>query len=112
MVSLRDIPLFRGALPTKMFEAMAARRPLVLAARGEAAEMVERDGSGTVVAPEDPKALADVLRRLAHASETELRSMGDNGRRTAQSHDLPDGIERWRMLLEGVASPTPAPPPD
>ena len=36
-VLLRDRPLFAGAIPTKMLEAMAAARPVVLSAAGEAA---------------------------------------------------------------------------
>ncbi|HET7573779.1 MAG TPA: glycosyltransferase family 4 protein, partial [Solirubrobacterales bacterium] len=54
VVLLRDRPLFRGALPTKMLEAMAAGRPLVLSAAGEAARLVEGAGAGLVVPPERP----------------------------------------------------------
>ncbi len=37
VVPLRDLPIFAGALPTKLFEVLAAGRPVILAARGEAA---------------------------------------------------------------------------
>jgi colanic acid biosynthesis glycosyl transferase WcaI len=36
LASMRAIPLFAGSLPTKMFEAMACARPIVLAVAGEA----------------------------------------------------------------------------
>ena len=64
VVMLRDRPIFEGALPTKMLEAMAAGRPVVLSARGEAARLVEAEGAGVVVEPESPAALAGALPTL------------------------------------------------
>ena len=46
VVMLRNLPIFEGALPTKLLEAMAAARPVVLAARGEAARLVTAEGCG------------------------------------------------------------------
>src|SRR6476659_3085929 len=65
VVMLRDLPIFEGALPTKLLEAMAAARPVVLAARGEAARLVTAEGCGLVVPPENPEALAAALATLA-----------------------------------------------
>ena len=48
VVLLRDRPIFAGALPTKLLECLAAGRPAVLSARGEAAELVEDAGAGLV----------------------------------------------------------------
>lgn len=79
VVLLRDVPLFRAALPTKMFETMAAGRPVVLAARGEAAKLIEEIGAGLVVPPEDPQALAGAMRRL-HSEPELIRRMGMAGR--------------------------------
>lgn len=65
LASLRKVPLFEGALPSKMYEAMACGRPLVLAVGGEARELIECEaGAGVYVEPEDPAALADTLMRL------------------------------------------------
>jgi glycosyltransferase involved in cell wall biosynthesis len=51
-------------LPTKLFDAMIAGTPIVLSAAGEARRVVESADAGIVVAPEDPDALADGVRRL------------------------------------------------
>ena len=40
VVSLSDLEIFRGALPTKLLEAMACAKPVVLAVAGEAAEVL------------------------------------------------------------------------
>ena len=106
VVLLRDAPLFRGALPTKMYEAMAAGRPLVLAAAGESAHLVAGAGSGVVVPPEDPGELAGAFLRLAETGAPELRDMGEAGRRTAAEHDLGQAVERWVQLLHKVAALT------
>lgn len=84
-VLLRDLEIFKGALPTKMFEAMAAGRALLVAARGEAAELVRRAGAGLVVAPGDPAALAGACERL-HSDPRLRLELGQAGRRYAEAH--------------------------
>ena len=72
-----------GATPSKLYEAMASGRPVVLVAEGEPASVVREGNAGLVVTPGDPTALADVLRRLAR--DATLRdALGANGRRTAE----------------------------
>ena len=61
VVSLKKLPLFLGALPSKMFEAMAAKVPLVLAVKGEAQTLMEAAGAGICVEPESASALADAI---------------------------------------------------
>jgi glycosyltransferase involved in cell wall biosynthesis len=100
-VLLRDRPVFAGALPTKMFEAMAAGRPVVLSARGEAAELVESHGAGLVVPPEDPRALADALAELA-TDRARLEELGRNARRCAEQHSWDRAADAWHRLLLSV----------
>lgn len=103
VVLLRDRPLFRGALPTKMLEAMAAGRPILLSARGEAARLVRDCGAGVVVAPEDPGALARAFGDLA-ADRTRATELGAAGRRCATerfSRERVVGL--WWDVLERLA---------
>jgi len=105
VVPLRDRPVFAGALPSKLFEVLAAGRPAIVAARGEAAELVSNAGAGLVVAPEDPHALAEAFRRLRAAPEEALR-MGQRGRLHARAFDRASAVERWRELLSDLTSYT------
>ena len=99
-VILRDRPLFAAALPTKMFEVMAAGRPVVVSARGEAAELVERTGTGVAVPPEDPAALAAALCDL-WADPARRAAMGAAGRAlVAARHRRDTMVDRWAELLE------------
>jgi glycosyltransferase involved in cell wall biosynthesis len=79
LVLLRGTPLFETVLPSKMFEAMAAARPIVLGVRGEAARTLELSGGGVAITPEDPGQLAEVLEGLA-GDEARRRALGAAGR--------------------------------
>ena len=65
LVLLRKSPTFRSVLPTKMFEAMAASRPVILGAEGEAKAMLEAAGAGIAIEPENAAKLAQAITTLA-----------------------------------------------
>jgi glycosyltransferase involved in cell wall biosynthesis len=99
-VLLRDLPIFAGALPTKMLEGMAAGRPLLLAARGEAARFVEAAEAGLVVPPGDASELAAAVQRL-HREPEVRRALGAAGRAYAEAHfGRRRAAEEWRTQLE------------
>jgi len=65
LVMLRDLPVFRTVIPSKLFEFWAQERPVVLAApEGECQQLVAESQSGYVVAPEDPEALEAAIREI------------------------------------------------
>jgi glycosyltransferase involved in cell wall biosynthesis len=99
VVLLRDLPIFADALPTKMLEAMASGRPVILSARGEAARLIEGAGAGLVVEPESPKDLALSLADLARDPDRRAR-LGAAGRAAAERQfGRGPWLERWRSLL-------------
>ncbi len=69
-----------GALPSKMFDAMACQRPVLLGAEGEACQVLYEADAGIVVPPERPSALAAAVLRLRDDPELCAR-YGQNGRR-------------------------------
>jgi glycosyltransferase involved in cell wall biosynthesis len=84
LVLLRDRPVFRHVLPSKIFEAMAAARPIVLGVLGESAELLKAADAGVVIQPESADALAEAIARLA-ANAQEGARMGANGRRFVEA---------------------------
>jgi len=71
-----------GAVPSKLYEAMASGRPVVLMADGEAGRIVRRHDAGIVVAPGDVAGLGNALQALS--SNADLRGrLGANGRAAA-----------------------------
>jgi glycosyltransferase involved in cell wall biosynthesis len=101
LVPLRRLDLFKGALPSKMFEAMAAAVPIIVTIDGEARELVERAQAGIVVEPEDPEALATAILQLRN-DPNRLKTLGVNGRDYVVEHYNRRKIARQfeRLLLE------------
>lgn len=83
LVHLRDDPLFASVIPSKMFEAMAMARPVILGAEGESAALVREAGCGIVVPPESPGAIVGAARRIAEDADL-ARSLGESGRRAVE----------------------------
>jgi colanic acid biosynthesis glycosyl transferase WcaI len=80
LVSLRRLPLFAGALPSKAYEALACARPVLLAVDGEARELlVEQAGAAVYVEPDNPDALARAAVHLRDHPE-QARALGERGR--------------------------------
>jgi colanic acid biosynthesis glycosyl transferase WcaI len=87
LVPLRNKSLFRSVLPSKIFEAMATRTPILAAIpHGEASELLETLGVGENVAPENPAALAAAIERLA-ADPARLDLYRANAARVAANYD-------------------------
>lgn len=85
LVPLRDLEIFRGALPTKMFEGMACAKPIVLGIRGEAEKLISSAQAGVCIVPEDAEAIRSAVLSLA-AEPQRAKEMGYNGRQLAVSH--------------------------
>ena len=79
VIPLRALELFRSAVPSKLFEAMAVGRPIVAALWGEAASLIESARCGVVVPPEDGAALAAAVDRLAGDAAL-AAELGEHGR--------------------------------
>jgi colanic acid biosynthesis glycosyl transferase WcaI len=103
VVPLRDLPVFAGALPTKLFEILASGKPAIVAARGESAELVRQAHAGLTVPPEDPQALAAAFRRL-HAAPDEALAMGVRGRAYARRFDRAAVVAQWHALLMSLTA--------
>jgi glycosyltransferase involved in cell wall biosynthesis len=102
---LRDVPLFKDAVPTKMLEYMAAGRPVIASAVGDAARLIERAEAGFSCPPDDPLALADALSRLV-SDPARAREMGANGQRyVRENHSRAAFVAALEVVLERVAQP-------
>ena len=102
---LRDVPLFAATRPAKVLPSLACARPVVFCGRGEMAALLEREGAGLVVPPEDATALAAALRSLA-ASPVEARAMGDRGREWAlREFDFAALVRAWFATLSAALPP-------
>jgi glycosyltransferase involved in cell wall biosynthesis len=99
---LKPLEAYKTTYPNKVFDYMAAGRPVLLAIDGVIREVVEAAGCGVFVKPGDPAALAAAARGLAADPEA-ARRMGTNGRRYLAQHFNRDRIaERLVQVLEST----------
>ena len=85
IVPLKSEPVFRGALPSKMFEAWACSRPVILSVEGEAESVLQAADGGLASKPEDAASMAQAILRLASDLDAAL-AMGEHGRDYVVTH--------------------------
>jgi glycosyltransferase involved in cell wall biosynthesis len=107
-VGYRRSPLYRfGVSPNKLYEYMAAGRPVLFAADAVNQPVREAD-CGETVAPEDPSALAEAIRSVAARSQEERARMGANARAyVARHHDYARLADDLADVLLGTPSESP-----
>jgi glycosyltransferase involved in cell wall biosynthesis len=82
---LKPLDVYKTTYPNKVFDYMAAGRPVVLAIDGVIREVVEQAGGGVFVPPGDPVAMAQAIRKLA-SDPAAARRMGRAGRDYVAAH--------------------------
>lgn len=93
LVTLRNLPLFRTVIPSKVFEIMAMARPILCSVDGECREMIEQAGCGLFTEPENVGKMVQVIRELRQERER-LIVMGENGRKFVERHFNRDDLAR------------------
>ncbi|PHR37174.1 MAG: glycosyltransferase WbuB [Fluviicola sp.] len=92
LVPLRKLDIFQGAMPSKIFEALAMKKPLLLGVDGEArTHFIEKGKAGRFFEPENIDDLAEGLIQMANNPE-ELNEMGERARSYVSEHFNRDNI--------------------
>jgi len=105
LVTLKPADVFKTVLPSKMFEAMAARRPILLGVDGEARAVLERAGAGVAFPPGDAAALAAAIERLG-PDPAARDAMGEAGRSfVKREFSRAAWAARYIDLLSKMATP-------
>lgn len=101
---LKPLEEYKRTYPNKVFDYMAAGRPVVLAIDGVIREVVESANCGLFAAPGDPSALAGALRELA-SDRTRSRAMGLRGRTYLEEHFSRETMaENLLKMLEAMTA--------
>jgi putative colanic acid biosynthesis glycosyltransferase WcaI len=102
LVSLRADPLAEIAMPSKVPATLASGKPMIVAAQGEAAEIVTRSAAGWACTPSDQDSLEAAIREALAAGTSRLRELGTHARRVYEAEFAVEiGVSRVEQLLAG-----------
>ncbi|WP_313800907.1 glycosyltransferase family 4 protein [Cytobacillus sp.] len=96
VVSLRNIELFKGARPSKIFPAISSGVPVLYCGDGESAAILEEYNCGKIAPPENPEGIANTISELMNIADDEYQAMSENGRKLA--------IEQysWKSIVDEI----------
>lgn len=81
IVPLRKLDLFKGAIPSKIFEILAMEKPILLGVEGEAKELfIDAGKAGWAFEPENSDELARKIQEISE-NRSLIEIFGKNGRR-------------------------------
>lgn len=97
---LKPVEMYKTTYPNKVFDYMAAGRPVLCAIDGVIREVVDTAKAGIFVQPGDSQALANAVIYLSN-HEAERRKMGMNGRAHVVEHfnRAKNAVEMENLLL-------------
>jgi glycosyltransferase involved in cell wall biosynthesis len=82
---LKPIDMYKTTYPNKVFDYMAAAKPVLLLIDGVIREVVEKAQCGIFVEPGNPQALADQI-KIMHNDYENTTLLGINGRKYVEKH--------------------------
>ncbi|MCM1992503.1 glycosyltransferase family 4 protein [Oceanirhabdus seepicola] len=101
LIPLKKKDIFKGALPSKMFEALVSEIPVILGVEGEAERLINNAHAGIPVEPENSEEMAAAILKL-YNDRALLKSMGKNGKKYVDEHynriKIADKLEK--LLIE------------
>ena len=104
LVSLRDLPIFQGTIPSKLQAALACGTPVIVSVPGDCAALVETNGVGLACPPDDWRLLADRFLQAAKLPVDEREQMARRAHevyRTQMSRQA--GIDQLEEMLIDAA---------
>lgn len=105
LVHLKDDPLFTITIPSKTQAYMATGKPVLMAVRGDAADLVQASACGVCIEPENAASIVSAVERILDAGEAERQAMGQRGKDYYQRElSLSVGVARFAKLFRRLVS--------
>lgn len=104
LVSLKDLPVFRGTIPSKLQGALSHGVPVISTVQGDVRALIDEHRCGLTAEAEQPHSLADSFRAAARCSAQDRASLAENARRVYQAlFSRSSGIDALELLLRRIA---------
>jgi glycosyltransferase involved in cell wall biosynthesis len=101
-IHLRKSDLFKTVLPSKLFEAFAVGRPIILGVDGNARELMETAKAGIFIEPGNADALVDAVRQLRYNSTLRDQFSKNGLKYVTQNFNRDELANDYIAVLEGV----------
>jgi glycosyltransferase involved in cell wall biosynthesis len=101
VVPLKKLAISEAALPSKIFEAAAMERPILLGVGGIAADLIRKYDAGLVFEPEGPRSLADAIMQLRDDPALRAR-LREGCRALARDYDRKNLADRMLAEIRSV----------
>jgi glycosyltransferase involved in cell wall biosynthesis len=100
LVHLKDDPLFRITIPSKTQAYLYSGKPIIMAMRGDAADLVRKSGAGIICEPGNPSEMANAIKILHEMPEDELSRIGEAGHRYYMEHmSFNQGVNQFERIM-------------
>lgn len=105
LVHLRKNPLFKTVIPSKIFESMAMKTPIILGVEGEVKKIIQEANAGICIEPENALQLSEAITTLKNNPQT-YKQHADDGASHVKKHYNRDVIAReYYKLLQAQIRP-------
>lgn len=81
LVMLKDIPIFRTTIPSKLQASLASGVPVITTVQGDVAQLITDHQAGIVADPENVESLAQAINTALSMTAAERAQMGANARK-------------------------------
>ena len=103
LVHLRDDELFEITIPSKIQAYMAIGKPILVAVKGDAANLVNEARCGLIAEPENPVSLANAALKLKSMTKEELQIMGANGKEYySRELSMEAGVSKFTKVFKEI----------
>ncbi len=106
LVHLKDDPIFRITIPSKIQAYLFAGKPILCGVRGDASDLVERSRCGVTFSPGDSNSFIEAVRKIRSMTADQMRRLGETGRRFYHSElSMAHGVPRIEKVLRECVEP-------
>tara|TARA_R110002096_G_scaffold180460_2_gene357760 strand:+ start:651 stop:1871 length:1221 start_codon:yes stop_codon:yes gene_type:complete len=103
LVLLKKQDLFLTVIPSKIFETMAMKKPIILGVRGESQALIEEGNAGICIEPENVDELVAAVIKLSEDSQA-YNNYAENGYEYVQQHfDRKKLADQFEKILVNLA---------
>jgi len=104
LIHLKDLDIFKTVIPSKIFESMALKKPILAGLNGESLEIIKQSKSGLKVIPEDENSLIDKIKYM-QSNQALLISLATNGNNyVEQNHNRKKLAYKMIKSIESIVN--------